>query len=231
MKRFWKIAQISSTDDGHAVMLDARPLILPGGNPFTTPFLLLARAIADEWAGAPQDFSPEDLPLTRLTGTAHDRVPAHRADIIRQLAGYGLNDLLCYRAESPDGLVSRQTECWDHWLNWVKANHGLALLKTTGIVPMDQPPGTSALLTEILSSLSNSTIAALGVIIPATGSLVLGLALKARALAPQDACAVAFLDELWQEEQWGADREALARRAKIATDIATSTRFMSLCSP
>jgi chaperone required for assembly of F1-ATPase len=140
-----------------------------------------------------------------------------------------LNDLLCYRADAPVDLVSRQSATWDHWLQWARRTYGVQLSSTAGLVPINQPPGTGEVFQEILSSHSDYTVAALGVIVPALGSLVLGLALTAQALEPQAACEAAFLDELWQEEQWGTDQEALTRRAKIVEDVAVSARFMYLC--
>jgi chaperone required for assembly of F1-ATPase len=228
MKRFWKNTEILASDEGYIVKLDARPVKLPSGKPLTIPFLTLTEAIASEWAIAPQNFSPEDLPLTRLTSTAQERIAPHRGDIINQLAAYGLNDLLCYRAESPDDLIARQNETWDPWLQWAEATYGLRLLSTAGLVPIDQPPSTGAALCVILASQSDYAIAALGVIVPALGSLILGLALTVRALDPQTACDIAFLDELWQEEQWGTDREAISRRAKVIADVSVSTQFTQL---
>jgi chaperone required for assembly of F1-ATPase len=230
MKRFWKNAVIITQGEAHAVELDGRPVKLPSGQKLVVSFPRLAEAIADEWANAPQDFSPEDLPLTRLASTAQERIPPHRSDIINQLAAYGMNDLLCYRAETPNDLVTRQNAAWDRWLQWAEATHGLQLLSTTGLVPINQSHSTGEALHHLLSSHSNATIAALGVIVPALGSLILGLALTAKTLTPQAACETAFLDELWQEEQWGADKEAAARRARVITDIEVSTRFMYLCA-
>ena len=178
----------------------------------------------------PAGISPDDLPLTRLASTAQERVAPHRADMISQLAAYGMNDLLCYRAETPDSLVARQNDNWNHWLQWAGNSHGVQLLTTAGLVPIDQTPSTKTALHKTLSAQSDYTIAALGVIVPALGSLILGLALMARALDPQAACTTAFLDELWQEEQWGTDREAVLRRAKSTEDVAVSAQFMYLCS-
>jgi chaperone required for assembly of F1-ATPase len=231
MKRFWKNAVIVPQGDGHSVELDGRPVKLPSGKLLIVSFLPLAEAIAGEWATAPQNFSPDNLPFTRLASTAQERIAPNRTDIINQLTAYGMNDLLCYRAETPEDLTTRQSNIWNPWLQWAETTHGLRLLSTAGLVPINQPPSTGEALRNILSTHSDQTIAALGVIVPALGSLILGLALTAKTLTPQTACDAAFLDELWQEEQWGTDKEAIARRAKVIADVDISTQFMYLCAP
>jgi chaperone required for assembly of F1-ATPase len=79
--------------------------------------------------------------------------------------------------------------------------------------------------------MSNHQLAGLGAAVPALGSLVLGLAIAADALAPELACELAHLGELWQEMRWGMDQEAASRRKKIAEDLAQTARFMMLCRP
>lgn len=229
MKRFWKTAQTIKNGEEYGIELDSRPVKLPSGATLTVPFLPLADAITQEWAGAPQNFSPDDLPLTRLASTAQERVPPHRAEIIGQLAAYGMNDLLCYRAEEPDALVARQKDIWDRWLHWAEARYGLQLQSTTGLLPINQSTSTASTLHSILSEQSDYTVAALGVIIPALGSLLLGMAIATQVASPEDASQAAFLDELWQEEQWGTDDEAIKRRTGLVADVAVSARFMALC--
>ena len=71
----------------------------------------LAEAIAAEWAEAPENFTPDDVPLTRLVATAQERVRTHRAAIIDQLAAYGRNDLLCYRAADSTLRATEDIRC------------------------------------------------------------------------------------------------------------------------
>ena len=71
-------------------------------------------------------------------------------------------------------------------------------------------------------------LAGLGVAVPALGSLVLGLALADGALDAGMAHELASLDELFQAEQWGEDAEAVARRERIAEELALAERFMRL---
>ena len=46
-----------------------------------------------------------DTPLTRLAGTAAERIAPDPAPTVDAIARYGEFDLLCYRAETPPALV------------------------------------------------------------------------------------------------------------------------------
>jgi len=231
MKRFWKSVTIETEGTAFGVRLDSRPVKLPSGAPLYLPYGALAQGVADEWSAIGTNFTPEDLPFTRLASTAQERIPQHRDNIIGQLAAYGLNDLLSYRADTPEPLVARQHEQWDPWLDWANATLDVCLLTTTGLMPVNQLPWSGDRFAQKLATYSDYTLAALGVIVPALGSLVLGLAVAEGALTAADACAAAFLDELWQAEQWGEDDEALQRRAHAQNDIILTARFMALCTP
>jgi len=71
-------------------------------------------------------------------------------------------------------------------------------------------------------------LAALGIAVPALGSLVLGLALAAGEMDAETAYALSALDELFQVEQWGEDEEAAHRRAGIRDDILLAERYIAL---
>ncbi|MDE1896696.1 MAG: hypothetical protein KGH91_06450 [Rhodospirillales bacterium] len=228
MKRFWSRATPHQEAGGFTVQLDQRAVKMPSGAQLCVPHRALAEAIAEEWDAAGADFSPDDLPLTQLACTAHERITPHRASIVTQLAAYGLNDLLCYRAEGPKPLVARQHKEWDPWLSWMEAAHGIGLITTNGLMPVNQLPWTAKKLEALLSTRAEYELAALGVLIPALGSFVLGLASAEGALDAQAACAAAMLDELWQAEQWGEDEADAAKRAAFVADVANAVRFIRL---
>ena len=129
-------------DDAFAVLLDTRPLKLPGGGALAVPFAPLAEAIAAEWAEAPENFTPDDVPLTRLVATAQERVRPHRAAIIGQLAAYGLNDLLCYRA-TDGALRATEDAAWSPWTGWAEQRFGITLAIAAGIMPVEQGPAAA----------------------------------------------------------------------------------------
>ena len=232
MQRFWHEAAVGRGTSGWQVLLDGRPVRLPGGGELALPGAALAGAIANEWqqagGGVGGQTSYAELPLTRIAGTGQARIAPDPEPMVLELTRFGETDLLCYRAAAPAALAARQAAHWQPWLDWAASRHGARLAVTTGLVPVGQPPAALAVLAAALAAQGPLGLAALGVAVPALGSLVLGLALAEGALAPQQAHALATLDQTFQEEFWGTDAEALARRRRIGEDVAIAARFLEL---
>lgn len=228
MQRVWTVTSTLAQPDGFGVALDGRLVRLPGGAPLTVPSRALADAIAAEWDAPRERFGPDDLPLTRLAGSAVERIAPDPAPIRASLLGYASSDLLCYRATAPDGLVAEQHRRWQPWLDWAARTLGARLAVTGGITAIDQPDEAIAPLADELAAQSAWSLAGLGAMVPALGSLVLGLAILRGALSPGEAHAIASLDELWQERRWGTDAEAAARRGRIESEIASAAMFVNL---
>jgi chaperone required for assembly of F1-ATPase len=232
VKRFWDTATIEPAAEGYAILLDGRMLHLPGGTVLRVADEPLARAIAEEWqaaGGAKEgEMSFADTPLTRIAGTAQQRIAPDPAPTIDAIARYAESDLLCYRAEAPEALVRRQAREWQPWLDWAALTYDAPLRITTGITHVRQHRDSIAALRRAVATLDTPALAALGVAVPALGSLVLGLALAEGRLDAATAHALGSLDELFQAEAWGEDAEAAARRRAIADDIGIAARFLEL---
>jgi chaperone required for assembly of F1-ATPase len=232
VKRFWDRAEPVERAGGWGVALDGRPLRLPSGATLAVPTRALAAAIAEEWQGAGgakgSAVSLASLGLTRVIATAIDRIAPAPAPTVEALAAYGATDLLCYRAEFPPALAGRQAERWQPLLDWAALALDAPLIVTAGVVPVDQPPGALAALRAALARRSPVALAALGIAVPALGSLVLGLALAERRIGPDEAHALATLDETFQAEEWGEDAEAAARLAAVAADVRLAARVLAL---
>ncbi len=232
MKRFWSHAvAVPRPEGGHAVLLDGRPLRLPGGAPLATPCLALAEAIAAEWQAAGGEkggeMTMEAVPLTRLLGTAQDRVAPDPVAMVAGLAKFGETDLLCYRAADPS-LAEIQAREWQPVLDWIAAAHDAPLRVTAGLMPVAQPPESLAALHAAVATHGVEELTALGLAVPSLGSLVLGLALSAGRLTAAEAHRLGTLDEDWQERRWGTDPEAEERRIRAAADVALAERFLAL---
>jgi chaperone required for assembly of F1-ATPase len=232
VKRFWDSASVAPSAEGHAILLDGKPMHLPGGGVLRVAGEPLAWAIAEEWqvAGGAKggEMSFADTPLTRLAGTAQQRIAPDPAPTVDALARYAESDLLCYRADAPEALVRRQAREWQPWLDWAALAYDAPLRIGSGVGYVKQPRDSVSALRKAVAGLDVAALTALGVAVPATGSLVLGLALAEGRLDAGTAFALGCLEELFQAEAWGEDAEAAARRAAIAADIALAARFLQL---
>jgi chaperone required for assembly of F1-ATPase len=232
VKRFWNNAVAQRTERGHSILLDGKPMRLPSGSPLVVGPERLAQAIAEEWRAAGGDKGGEmtfkDTPLTRLAGTALERIAPDPQPTIDAIARYGETDLLCYRAETPQTLVQRQHRLWQPWLDWAALTFDAPLRVPSGVAYVKQHQDSIAALRRAVAALDVDALAALGIAVPALGSLVLGLALAAGKIDAATAFSLGALDELFQAEQWGEDYEAADRRTSMLADIVLAARYIDL---
>lgn len=232
MKRFWDNATVKHIGDGYSILLDGRPMRLPSGAPLVVGMVSLAEAIAAEWQSAGSEKGGEmsftDTPLTRLAGTALERIAPDRNTTVDGIARYGETDLLCYRADAPQSLVHRQHEQWQPWLDWAALTYDAPLRIGTGVGYVKQHHDSIAALRRAVAELDPHALAALGIAVPALGSLVLGLAMATGELDGEAAYALGALDEIFQAEQWGEDAEAIDRRTSMLADVTLAARYIAL---
>lgn len=207
-KRFWTDVAVIENDGAFAIELDSRPVKTPAKAALRVPTAQMAEAIAEEWRAVEEKIDPEAMPFTRSANAAIDKVSVQFDEVASMLAAYGGSDLLCYRADSPAGLVERQVKGWDPLLDWAKATHGVKLKTTVGIMPITQEPDDLAALSKPLFNATHFELTALHDLIALSGSLVLGLAVAEDHLSAEQAWSLSRIDEDWQSEQWGADEEA-----------------------
>jgi chaperone required for assembly of F1-ATPase len=101
---------------------------------------------------------------------------------------------------------------------------------THGIVPIPQSDAARARLADAVARFDACQLAGLGVLVPTYGSLVLGLAVAAGAMAADAALGISRVDELHQQANWGLDDEATARAEQIDAEVADAARFMRLAA-
>lgn len=232
-RRFYKRAEAQLLPDGSrfGVALDGRPLKTPAKAPLVVPTEALAEAIAGEWADQGETIDPFAMRLTRLAGTAIDRVAAFRDAVVRDLAGYAGTDLVCYRAEHPPELAERQHQAWQPLTDWAAKRYGARLAVTTGITPLEQPGEALAALADAVAAQDDFGLAALHAVTTGAGSLVIGLAVAEGRLDGKAAFTVSQIDESWQIERWGEDDEATRHRTALLADLDAAARFFDLLRP
>jgi chaperone required for assembly of F1-ATPase len=227
MKRFWREVSVSGAGP-FGVMLDGRAVRTPGKAMLELPSRALADAVAGEWAAVEGTVKPEAMPMTGLANAAIDLIAADRAGHAARLAAYAGSDLVCYRAEGPDGLVMRQAAAWDPVVDWARARLDLPFVVTEGLMPVAQPAGAVERVAAALAGLDAFGIAACAQLVPISGSALLVLALLEGVMDAENAFAAASVDEAWSEERWGQDDEATAMLQKRAEAFLAAHRFLVL---
>lgn len=228
MKRVYKIVAVDSIEGGFQVALDGKPLRTPARAPLVLPQRALIAGIAAEWDAQTGIIVPDSMPLMQLASTAIDHVAPQRERIVADVAQYATTDLVCYRADSPVGLVERQQKIWQPLVDWVRQQFDAPLAVFTGVMPRPQPPETLRALRTAIDSLGDLELTALQAITAASGSLVIALALLRRRIDPDQAWAASQLDETFQIEKWGEDAEAAKRRQTLLRDMRSAARLLDL---
>ena len=227
MKRFYKDVTIEEAEGGFRFLLDGKPVQTPARHALVLPARALTEAIAEEWRAQGEEMRPADMPLTRLVNTVLDGIRATRTDVIAAILRFGENDLLSYRAETPVELAARQLE-WNDYLDWIADRHDARLTVTSGIRPIEQSADTVAALRRAVTGRDDFELAALHVLASITGSLVLGLTVLDGRLSAEEAFALSRLDEAYQAEKWGTDREAEQRALRLEAEMAHAARLVRL---
>jgi chaperone required for assembly of F1-ATPase len=231
-KRFYTDVGVAAVDDGFVVTLDGRQARTPGKRiPVVVPVAPMATAMAAEWAAQGRYIDPASMPAVRLINSAvesgEEMVPAFREEIIKFCAG----DLLLYRADSPQELVSQQEVSWDNALVSLARHFGIAFQPTVGILHQEQPKATLDQLAESLEGENLFVLTALVSITGLTGSGLLAIALWNRLLSPEQVWAAAHVDEDYQISQWGEDDEASERRAKRRAEFDVAVAVLEALRP
>lgn len=227
-KRFYEDVTIAGREEGHVILLDGRPLRTPKRHTVAVADAALARALAEEWDAQNEFIDANAMPITRLVNAGLDVVGAHRDGIVEQLAGYTDSDLLCYRADRPETLVSRQQENWDPILRWAEDALGMRFHLVEGLMPVDQPSGTRDRAAALFAAADDLTLAGLHATTTLLGSAVLALAHWKGRLSTVDAWKAAHVDEDWNFETWGEDHDAMLRRTRRWIEMKAAARVIGV---
>ncbi|MCC2601682.1 ATP12 family chaperone protein [Sphingopyxis yananensis] len=226
MKKFWKIAAVTTSDDGHSITLDGRPLRTPARNILLVENADLAGAIAAEWDAQGDDIAPASMPMTGLANASIDLASPNPAEFAAPIAEYAVSDLLCYRDARDPILQAEQAAAWNPILNWAEGHYGVEFAITQGVLPVDQPPATIAALQAAVMALSAPQLVALAPLTTISGSLVTALAVIHQAFDGEALWTAVALDDLYQEKRWGEDAEATKMLQQRRTDWHNAVRFL-----
>ncbi len=226
-KRFYKDVAAGPVDGGFVVTLDGRPVRTPGKKlAVVVPAAPIATAMAAEWAAQGEFIDPSTMPMVRLINSAiesgEEMIPAFREEVVK----FASSDLVLYRAESPQELVSEQELAWDSALTTLAGHFGVTFQPTMGIMHQSQPKATLDRLAEALAEENLFVLTALVSITGLTGSGLLAMGLWHKLFSPDRVWKAAHVDEDYQIGQWGEDEEAAQRRAKRRVEFDTAVSVL-----
>jgi chaperone required for assembly of F1-ATPase len=225
MKRFYKSVGVQRAGSNFAVTLDGRTVKTPGGEVMVVHSPGLADAIAGEWAQQETEIDLDKMHLTRLATAAVDSA---RADIAARLIKLARSDLLFYRAAEPKELVERQERAWEMPLIWMRVRYGATFKTGMGIGFIEQPPDAIAAIEQALSQWDMYGLVARNAAAGILGSVVLAFAMADGKLDAASAFAAAHIDETFQAEKWGEDREARKRLDLLLRELEGAETFLRL---
>ncbi|MGB3644617.1 MAG: ATP12 family chaperone protein [Mesorhizobium sp.] len=226
-RRFYKAVAVAPVEGVFAVHLDGRPVRTPAKALLALPTQEAASLVAAEFEAQEEVIDPVAMPVMRLVNTALDGVANEPQAVLEDILRFASTDMLCYRADTPQGLVERQNSHWDPVLDWVRSALGARFNLAEGVIHVDQPRESIAVLGAHLRQRSEPMrLAALHLMTSLTGSALLALAVDAGELDAEAAWCAAHVDEDWQIGQWGQDAEAVARRNARHRDFLAAVRLL-----
>lgn len=225
-KRFYQRAHVGD-DAPFAILLDNRAVKTPAGNALALPSRALGEAVAAEWDAQQERIDPAVMPLTRLVNSIIDGVATAPAPVAEEVGKYLGSDLVCYRADTPAGLVARQAQHWDPILDWARETLGARFVLAEGVVFVAQPNHAIVAASAAIPS-DPWRLGAVNVITTLTGSALIGLALSQGHLTVDEAWTAAHVDEDWNMSQWGRDELALDRRATRFAEMQAAGTVLQL---
>lgn len=227
VKRFYKQVSVGEQGGQFVVLLDGRPLKTPAKNLFAFPTHSAAALVAAEYDAQLVEINPANMQMTRLANTAVDGVATELDAVIADMQKFAGSDLLCYRSEGPERLVSRQAAAWNRYLTWTKSALGASFKTTAGVMPIAQDKQAIEAIGVALRKFTQPlAIAALHQMTSLTGSVILALAVGMREVTATEAWTAAHVDEDWGIEMWGADDEAAARKAYRWLDMEAADKML-----
>jgi chaperone required for assembly of F1-ATPase len=226
--RFWQTTSVIQEENGFSIALDKRVVKTPAKALLRLPTRAMADAVAAEWDAQGNKIDPETMPTTRSANAAIDKVTHQHAEVADMLAAYGDSDLLCYRADAPEGLVARQTEQWDPVLDWAAEKMGVRLHPRTGVIHQPQDINALNTLTKKVHEMCSFQLAGFHDLVSLSGSLILGFTVVFRWKDPETAWILSCLDEIWQRELWGQDDDADALSETRRRAFLHAARFYDL---
>lgn len=227
MKRFYTSVTVAPAEaGGFAVLLDGRNVKTPGGKPVIVPTEALGQAMAAEWEAQATEIDFRHMPLVRLAHSAVESGVEGAAAFRDEVLKFAGNDLLLYRADTPDSLVAEQEAAWDPVLVGLARQLAVAFRPTVGIIHQPQPETTLQRLAATLAGENHFALMALMQMTSLTGSALLVMAHRQGLVDADSVWTAAHVDEDHNIRLWGEDEEAAKRRRQRRIEFDAALKLL-----
>ena len=227
MKKFWKKVSIKKiSSNSFQIMLDERILQTPLKRELVLPNLNLTQEIVKEWDQVSKNINTESMIFYGLISTSLDKIIDNKNLYIDDILDYIDTDLICYRAENPKELVELQKNKWDPIILLIEKYIGTKVHVFEGVLHKKQHYTVHDRLNNLINQFDIFEISALHRITNITGSIFLSLCVLKKDISKNEIFELSFLDELWQEKNWGFDEENSQKRKEISIELNRSIIFL-----
>ena len=117
-------------------------------------------------------------------------------------------DLVCYRAEKNSELEKTQIRLWNPLIAFVEKKYKFIFKVTNSIIPVKQIEANKDKLLRILRKLNNHELTSFYFITNFSNSNIITLNFLANNINSKNAWKVISLEEVYNLEKWGQDKEA-----------------------
>lgn len=151
----------------------------------------------------------------------------NRAKMQKQLLDFAITDLLFFFSDKPQ-LEARQKQQWQPILDWAAELLHIQLEITKDLTVPNNHNYLQE-LTKLFTELNDKEFCCWYAASLNLRSVLLGLAMVKQQIKALAAADLANLEELWQNEQWGEDEQAVTARQAKAEELAQIESFL-LCA-
>ena len=155
--------------------------------------------------------------MQKILSQAIKEIGQYRAEITQKLLEFARTDVLFFWGEKKE-LFLRQEKEWLPILAWAEDLLKVKLNKTSDLkVPENEEMQNP--LKKVFDEMSDTELACYYAAALNMRSVLLALAFVKGKLTAEKACELAYLEEVWQNEIWGEDEDALGRRQERCDEL------------
>lgn len=226
VKRFYKEVSVQETSEGYKILCDNKPLKCGCKADLALPTRVLADMVAEEWQSQSDEIKLQAMPVTNFLTAVLSLDDRQRAKIVAELTAFIDTDLLFYRAEYPANLVARQDEKWTPVIVWANKYFGTSFQVTNNILPIKQSFDTVNKIKQEIEAMDDTLLLGFFKLAAVDTSVLLGFATIKGFLDAGEAFALSRLEENFQNEMWGQDKESEKAKCLALTEAENTAKIL-----